>query len=50
VRPALRAGWRAPALLRMAARDPARVAEGRLTQSEFARRGSLLWRSLAGGW
>lgn len=50
VRPALRAGWRAPVLLRMARDEPARVVEGRLVQSEFARRGSLLWRSLTGGW
>jgi 15-cis-phytoene synthase len=47
-RPALLAAWRAGAILRRAARDPAAVAEGRLEQSEFARRGSLLLASLAG--
>lgn len=45
-RPALLAAWRAPALLAQAARDPAAVREGRLAQSEFARRGSLILRSL----
>lgn len=44
-RPATLAAWRAPALLRQAERDPAAVAEGRLGQSEFVRRGSLLWMS-----
>jgi phytoene synthase len=48
--PALRAGWRADALLRQALRAPALVAAGGLGQSEFARRGSLLWRSLTGSW
>ena len=38
--------WRARALLSQARRHPARVAEGRLGQSEFVRRGSLLLRSL----
>jgi len=50
VLPAFWAGWRAGALLRLAVREPARVAEGRLVQAEFARRGGLLWRSLAGLW
>jgi phytoene synthase len=45
-RPAVLAAWRAPALLRQALRHPARVAAGALVQSEFARRGSLLVRSL----
>jgi len=48
--PAMLAGWRTGALLRMAAGAPERVAEGRLTQSEFARRGSLLVRSLVRRW
>ncbi|MBY0396605.1 MAG: squalene/phytoene synthase family protein [Thermoleophilia bacterium] len=49
VRPALWAGWQAPALLEQAAREPWRVAAGRLGLSEFRRRGGLLWRSLTGG-
>ena len=48
-RPALLAAWQAGALLTQAARDPGRVAEGRLGQSEFRRRGSLLMRALIGG-
>lgn len=40
-----RAAWRAPALLKQAERHPERVVTG-LTQSEFARRGSLLLKSL----
>lgn len=48
--PALLAGWRAGALLRMAAQEPQRVGAGRLVQSEFVRRGSLLLRALAGRW
>ncbi len=47
-RPALLAAWRARAILNQAVRDPGAVAAGRLGQSEFARRGSLLWRSLVG--
>lgn len=43
-------GWQAGALLAIAARDPARVAQGRLWQSEFARRGSLALRALSGRW
>ncbi|PQO23287.1 phytoene synthase [Rhodobacteraceae bacterium WD3A24] len=49
-RPALQAGWRARPVLRMAASAPERVAEGRLVQSEFARRGGLLWLTLIGRW
>ncbi|MFD1914497.1 squalene/phytoene synthase family protein [Halodurantibacterium flavum] len=48
--PALLAGWQAPALLRQAAASPERVAAGALGQSEFARRGSLLWRAVSGRW
>jgi len=48
--PALRAGWRAEAMLARAAADPAAITEGRLGGSEFARRGALLWRGLTGGW
>jgi 15-cis-phytoene synthase len=47
-RPALLAAWRARAILRQAEADPGAVAAGRLGQSEFRRRGSLLWRSLTG--
>ncbi|HEX9857195.1 MAG TPA: squalene/phytoene synthase family protein [Paracoccaceae bacterium] len=49
-RPALLAGWQTAGLLRLAARDPFRVAEGRLRLSEFARRGGLLWAALTGRW
>jgi phytoene/squalene synthetase len=49
-RPALLAGWRAEATLARAVADPGRVARGELAESEFRRRGSLLWRSMLGGW
>jgi len=42
----LLAVWRTKTLLNQAAKDPARVGNGTLGQSEFARRGSLLWRAL----
>jgi 15-cis-phytoene synthase len=48
--PALMAGWRAGPILRMALRQPERVTGGRLVQSEFARRGSLLLRAATGRW
>ncbi|MBI1217848.1 MAG: phytoene synthase [Rhodobacteraceae bacterium] len=48
--PALATGWQAAAVLRLAARDPGRVAQGRLTRSEFARRGGLAWAALTGRW
>lgn len=47
-RPALLAAWRARALLTQAAEQPALVAAGALGQSEFVRRGSLLWHALTG--
>ncbi|WP_333829867.1 phytoene/squalene synthase family protein [Pararhodobacter sp.] len=47
-RPALLAAWRAEAILQQAVRAPERVAAGALGQSEFVRRGSLLWRVLTG--
>ncbi|WP_435258895.1 phytoene/squalene synthase family protein [Thioclava sp. FR2] len=47
-RPALLAGWQTEGLLRLAAQDPAAVAEDRLKLSEFAKRGKLLWQSLTG--
>ena len=49
-RPAMLAAWRAGPILRQAAADPRRVAEGTLGTSEFARRGSLLLRSVTGRW
>lgn len=48
--PALLAGWRAAALLKQAVRAPGRVAGGRLVQSEFARRASLMLRAASGRW
>ncbi|MFN4100918.1 MAG: squalene/phytoene synthase family protein, partial [Pararhodobacter sp.] len=47
-RAALLAGWRAAPLLKQAALAPGRVGEGTLGQSEFARRGGLLWQTLRG--
>ncbi|MBC2835574.1 squalene/phytoene synthase family protein [Paragemmobacter straminiformis] len=47
-RAALHAGWQAPALLRLAAREPLRVADGTLALSEFARRFGLTRLSLLG--
>lgn len=47
--PAVRAGWRAEAVLRRAT-DEAAIRAGRLGGSEFARRGSLLVKSLTGRW
>lgn len=49
-RPALLAGWQSGALLALVAEDPARVAEGRVQRSEFARRGGLLWATVSGRW
>lgn len=46
--PALLAAWRAPPLLRQAARHPGRVMAGEIAQSEFSRKAGLLWRSFAG--
>ena len=48
--PALYPAWQTRALLTLAAKDPAAVADSRLQQSEFARRGGLAWRSLIGRW
>lgn len=47
-RPALRAAWRAPALLEQARKNPSESIDIPLGQSEFARRGSLLWRVVTG--
>ena len=49
-RPALLAGWQAPGLLRMAAREPGRVGERTLQLSEFARRSGLLLQAFTGRW
>jgi 15-cis-phytoene synthase len=48
--PALRAAWRAEAVLKRADAEPDAIRAGRLAGSEFARRGSLLVKSLTGGW
>ncbi|SEO45924.1 Phytoene/squalene synthetase [Salinihabitans flavidus] len=47
-RPALLAAWQAGAVLTRAAKDPARVAEGKLLSSEFRRRATLLVRVMTG--
>ncbi|SFP54803.1 squalene/phytoene synthase family protein [Tranquillimonas alkanivorans] len=47
-RPAVLPAWRAGALLGQAAEEPGRVAEGRLVQSEFARRAGLMRFALIG--
>ncbi len=49
-RPAARAGWRAQGILTRALKEPRRVADGSLEDSEFARRASLLSRSAFGRW
>ena len=48
--PALFPAWQTRALLTLAAKDPAAVTQGRLQQSEFARRGGLAWRGLTLRW
>ena len=48
--PALRAAWRSRGVLNRTRRDPEGVTAGTIGGSEFARRGSLLWKSLTGGW
>jgi len=48
--PALLAGWQAERLLRQVAADPSVVTEGRMGQSEFSRRGGLLWQTVSGRW
>lgn len=47
-RAAALAAWQAGPLLRQAHREPARVAEGTLGHSEFARRARLLWAAVSG--
>lgn len=48
--PALLAGWLAGPVLHRAAQAPARILDGQLEPSEFARRGQLLLRGLSGRW
>lgn len=48
--PAMATGWQAEAVLKRAVQAPARVHEGRLAPSEFARRGRLAWAGLTGRW
>jgi phytoene/squalene synthetase len=48
--PALYSGWQATAILRQAAADPGRVADGTLGLSEFGRRARLLVLGLTGRW
>ncbi|MCV2870567.1 squalene/phytoene synthase family protein [Defluviimonas sp. WL0002] len=50
VAPALLPGWQADALLSLAIREPARVAEGRLATSEALRRATLALRAISGRW
>lgn len=47
---ALLAGWQAESLLKQAIRQPERVAQGSLGQSEFRRRAGLMWRAASGRW
>ena len=49
-RPAMLAVWRAGPILRLAAAQPRRVADGALETSEFTRRGSLLLKAITGRW
>lgn len=49
-RPAFYAGWQGPALLRQAAANPTRVAEGTLALAEAQKRASLLWVATTGRW
>lgn len=48
--PAIRTAWRADGVLKRAAQSPETIEEGRVGGSEFARRGSLLVKSLMGRW
>ena len=50
VRPAFVAGWRAGAILQAALKDPEAVLAAPPMQSEFRRRGSLLWAAATGRW
>ncbi len=48
--PALRAGWRAKALLERAQRNPSQVLTTGLEEAEFRRKSHLIWISLRGQW
>lgn len=48
--PAYRTAWQTRAILRQAAKDPAAVAHGALGQSDFAKKGGLLVKSLFNRW
>jgi len=50
VRPAFVAGWRAGAILQAALKDPEAVLAATPRQSEFRRRGTLLWAAATGRW
>lgn len=49
-RPALLAGWQAGPILRQAQKEPARVAQGALEQSEARKRLTLMARAASGSW
>jgi phytoene synthase len=48
--PAARTASRARGILKRAKADPDAITEGRLEESEFARRGRFLWKTLRGRW
>ena len=48
--PAYRTAWQTRAILRQAAKEPAAVADGTLGQSDFAKKGGLLMKSLLNRW
>lgn len=50
VAPVMLPGWRVDATLGRAASDIGRVWRGELEESEFRKRGTLLWRALTGTW
>ena len=47
---ALLAGWQTEALLKQVVADPLLVVQGQMGQSEFSRRGGLLWQAVTGRW
>ncbi|MBY6065636.1 squalene/phytoene synthase family protein [Leisingera aquaemixtae] len=47
---ALLAGWQAETVLKQAIREPERVSQGALGQSEFRRRAGLMRRAISGRW
>ncbi|MCF6272013.1 MAG: squalene/phytoene synthase family protein [Rhodobacteraceae bacterium] len=50
LRPALLAGWRASSTLRIAARHPEHILQGRLEESPAQKDFTLHWRTLTGWW